>query len=151
MAISSMKVALVYGTTSSSLAQITAGTGSDIETLCIKDVPDLATSGDKDQIETTTLCDEMHKYIDGLINLPEDLTFTANYSPKLFAKLKELHEGQDAEIGYYFGVMIGSPDGSNGKFTFTAKVDVNLSGFGVGEVINMAVILKPTSEISFQE
>ena len=148
MAMSSMKVALVYGSSSSSMAQISAGSGQDVETLCIKDVPDLATSGDKDQIETTTLCDEMHTYIDGLTNLPEELTFTANYSPALFEQIKTLHDAQDDD-GYYFGIMIGDTSGSNGKFIFKAKIDVNLSGFGVGEVINMSVVLKPTSEIEF--
>ena len=41
--------------------------------VCIKDFPDLETNVEPDQIETTTLCDEFHEYIDGLKNYGECL------------------------------------------------------------------------------
>ena len=42
------------------------------------------TNGEKDQVETTTLCDTAHQYIDGLENLPDELEFTANFDNDLY-------------------------------------------------------------------
>lgn len=52
--------------------------------ICIKSFPDIDVSGNPDQIEVTDLCDEYHKYIDGLKNYADDLEFTANYDETLF-------------------------------------------------------------------
>lgn len=54
--------------------------------VCVKDFPDLDPHGNPDQIETTTLCDEYHQYIDGLKNYADDLEFTANYVESDFGK-----------------------------------------------------------------
>ena len=51
---------------------------------CVKDFPDIDPHGNPDQIETTTLCDEYHQYIDGLKNYADDLEFTANYDEAIF-------------------------------------------------------------------
>ena len=52
--------------------------------LCIKSFPDIDPHGNPDQIEVTDLCDEYHKYIDGLENYADELEFTANYDEALF-------------------------------------------------------------------
>lgn len=51
---------------------------------CIKDFPDIDPRGETDQIETTTLCDEYHQFIDGLKNYADTLEFTANYDEAIF-------------------------------------------------------------------
>lgn len=139
MALSSIHVALVHSTDGTTYTKVSSGN----EELCIKSVPDLDVGGNPDQIETTTLCDTMHQYIDGLKTLPETLEFTANYSPALFSALQALDEES------FWGIHIGDLAGTDGKFHFKATCEVRLSGFGVGEVIEMTVILKPKSEIEF--
>lgn len=139
MAIASMKVALVHSTDGKSYSKVSAET----EELCIKSVPDLEVSGNPDQIETTTLCDEAHTYIDGLKTRPETLEFTANYSAALLETLQGLHDES------YWGVYFGE-NGANGKVLFSAKCDVRVNGFGVGEVIEMTIILKPTTDFTFE-
>ena len=144
MAIASMKVALMHSADGTTYAKVSSGS----EELCIKEVPDLDISGNPDQIETTTLCDELHTYIDGLKTLPETLEFTANYSPALFSALQNLAD--ESYWAVWFGCdSNGDPDGHNGKVSFTAKCDIRISGFGVGEVVEMVVILKPTSTYTF--
>ena len=59
---------------------------------CIKSFPDIDTSGNPDQVEITTLCDEYHQYIDGLKNYADDLEFTANYDELVFSTLNSISE-----------------------------------------------------------
>lgn len=143
MAITSMKVALVNSSDGTTYSKVSSGS----EELCIKSVPDLDVGGSPDQIEITTLCDTMHQYTDGLKNLPETLEFTANYSKALFTALQALSE--ESYWGIWFGSdSQGEPDGHDGKFNFKAECEVRLSGFGVGEVVEMTIVLKPRSEIT---
>ena len=69
--------------------------------LCIKSFPDLDPHGNPDQIEVTDLCDEYHKYIDGLKNYADDLEFTANYDETKFGTydVKEYDSTADYAVG----------------------------------------------------
>ena len=72
---------------------------------CIKDFPDIDPNGEPDQVETTTLCDEFHQYIDGLKNYADALEFTANYDENTFLKInnasKQYNPSGDYSVGDY--------------------------------------------------
>lgn len=148
MALLTNKTALMHGTTSSNLAQITAGTGASEEKLCITEYPDLA-NGQPDQVEITTLCDDAHKYMDGLKNYAEEMAFTCNYSKALYEAVEQIVENQDEDNGDYWGVYFGDTTGTDGKFTFTGKLRLVANGGSNGEVRTMTLYIRPTSDITF--
>ena len=145
MAQTTMGVHIRYGGTGStpSWARVSHGTGDAKKYLCIKDFPDLD-NADKDQIEVTTLCDDAHKNIDGLENLPDELSFTCNYDEDLYGVLA----GYTAEA--WWGVQIGGGDDSAGTyviFELKATARMVLVGGGVGDALEMRLVLKPKSTI----
>ena len=116
---------------------------------CIKSFPDIDPHGNPDQVETTTLCSEYHENIDGLKNYADDLEFTANYDEAIFNTLNGFGTTQKA-----VEVLLcsGSDDttGANGKFSIAnAEIGVRLSGAGVGDVLEMTIVIKPKSAITF--
>lgn len=116
---------------------------------CIKDFPDIDPHGSPDQVETTTLCDDYHQYTDGLKNFADDLEFTANYDEAKFNTLNGFGTTQKAvEIL----LCSGNADetGANGKFSMTAcEISVRLAGAGVGDALEMVIVIKPKSAITF--
>lgn len=106
------------------------------DNLCIKDFPDMD-NPEKDQIEVTTLCDDIHKYIDGLDNLPEELSFTCNYDPD-FWYLLNLPRYRDTE--YWWGIKIGD---SGRVWYWKGTLRPVLVGAGVGDVLEMRIVCKP--------
>lgn len=115
---------------------------------CIKSFPDIDPHGNPDQVEITDLCSEYHEYIDGLKNYADDLEFTANYDEAKFNTLNALTTAQAVEILLCSGAS--DETGANGKFAMTqAEVSVRLNGGGVGDVMEMTIVVKPKSEITF--
>lgn len=137
-AISTQSIHLIYGgtTTTPTWGKITANN----KDLCIKDFPDL-NNADKDQIETTTLCDTAHTFIDGLDNLPDELEFTANFDNDLYDEI----ETKTAEA--WWGLQLGETSG-NPRWVFRATANAELVGGGVGDVLEMRVVLRPKSTIT---
>ena len=114
----------------------------------IKDFPDLG--GTPEMLETTTLSNGAQTYIPGIQSI-EGLEFTANYDKEDYTKLKAL-EGTATEYGVWFGGTAGTggeitPDGSEGKFTFSGYLTVHVSGGGVNEVVDMIITIAPSTEI----
>ena len=138
-------VHLRYGGTGSSpsWARISHGSGASQKFLCIKDFPDMD-NAQKDQIEITTLCDSVHKYMDGLDNLPDELTFTCNYDADLY----DVVAGYTAEAWWCVQIVGGDDSAdtyNNWKLKATARMI--LVGAGVGDVLEMRVALTPKSII----
>jgi len=127
-----------------------AGTGTDKyeQLCCIKDFPDLATKVEADQIEITTLCDEYHEYIDGLKNRGDDLEFLANYIKGTFDTINGL--SGTTQLALYFNTG-SSFDGDNGKFYFGGEVSARVNGGGVGDVVEMTIVVKLKEAISTTE
>lgn len=145
MAQITLGVHLRYGGTGStpSWQRIKHGSDASEKTLCIKDFPDLDNQ-QPDQVETTTLCDAIHTFIDGLGNLPEELSFTCNYDSDLYNVVARY----TAEA--WWGVQIGGGDDTAGTYpiwAFKAKARMVLVGGGVGDVLEMRVVLTPKSSI----
>lgn len=129
-----------------------ASGGSSYEKLIdIKDYPDLG--GEPEMIETTTLSDKMHTYVDGVQSF-DGLPFTANYSLDDYKKIKAL-EGAEHDFAVWFGgTGEGStltPTGSEGKFKFSGTISVYVAGGGVNEATNMTISIAPSTIIEPDE
>ena len=127
-----------------------SGTGTDKyeQLCCIKDFPDLDIKGEPDQIEITTLCDEYHEYIDGLKNHGDNLEFTANYVKGTFDTINGL--SGTTQLALYFNT--GSTfDGDNGKYYFGGEVSARINGGGVGDVVEMTIVVKVKEAVSTTE
>ena len=137
MAISTYKIFLMHSTDGSTYEKL----------LDIKDFPDLG--GAPEMLETTTLSDKMQTYIAGIQSL-DALEFTANYVKEDYDKVKEL----DGQTGY-FAVWFGggeaggtlTPTGSDGKFGCQGQPSVYVTGAGVNEVVEMKVVIAPSTPI----
>lgn len=114
--------------------------------LDIKDYPDVINP--PEQLQATTLSDEEHWYIPGVKDNGGNIEFTANYTASDFASVKAL-EGTEAHFAIWFGDNAGTPNGSNGKFSFKGFPYVAKKGGGVNEVSEMTVGVIPTTAITF--
>ena len=116
----------------------------------IKEFPDLG--GDPELLETTTLSDKMQTFIMG-IQTADGLAFPANYDKAKYAELKGL-EGQQLDLAVWFGGTetdgVVTPDGSDGKFSFSGELFAKVNGGGVNEVVGMTVTVAPSSPIEFE-
>lgn len=117
----------------------------------IKDFPDIM--GAPENLDTTTLSDNMRTYIPGIKSV-DTMEFTANYTKEDFNTLAAL-EGSEIEMAVWFGGTesdgVVTPTGSDGKFTFKAYVNVYVVGTGVNEVVSMKVVVTPSTVIVFSE
>lgn len=109
----------------------------------IKDYPDL--QGDPNMLDSTTLSDPAHTYIDDIDDTGGGLPFTMNYDWAVFKKLEAL-KGKEMYWGVWFGHSVGTdgtltPDGSRGKFQGKGKLRVVKSGGAVGAVSDMKAVL----------
>jgi hypothetical protein len=126
------------------------GTGETYEKLIdIKDFPDLG--GAPEMLETTTLSDKMQTYING-IQGSDALEFTANYTKTDFTTLKAL-EGTDTGYSVWLGVVdtlgVITPDGADGKFSFTGQLSAYPVGGSVNGVVEMKITIAPSTAIEF--
>lgn len=118
---------------------------------CIKSFPDIDPHGNPDQVETTDLCDEFHTYMDGLKNYADDLEFTANYDEAKFNTLNGIGTTKKA-VDILLCSGASDETGANGKFSMTdAEIAVRLNGAGVGDVLEMTIVIKPRSAITFTQ
>lgn len=125
------------------------GTGTPLtyaKLIDIKDYPDLIPA--PENLDATTLSDEMRVYIPGIKDNGGAIEFTCNYSASDFSTIKAT-EGTEGDYAIWFGDNAGTPDGHNGKFSFKGFPYVSKVGGGVNEVSEMKVGIIPTTEISF--
>ena len=106
--------------------------------LCdIKDFPDLGSS--PEAIDATTLSDAMEVFIQG-IKKSGQLEFTANYDDSVYDTLAALTGSEDFQL--WFGT-----DGISGKFSWTGTLSAYLVGAGVNAVVEMKVVITPSTAI----
>ena len=118
------------------------GTSSFKRLINIKDFPDLG--GQPEQLETTTLSNQMNTYCAGIQSF-DSLTFTCNYTYDNFSKVKTYC---DPNKTYSYAVFIGDDTaGEDGCFYFNATGNVFVSGGGVNEVVEMTITLSPATDI----
>lgn len=116
----------------------------------IKEFPDLGST--PPTLDTTTLSDNMHTYINDIADTGGGLEFNLNYSKEDYAKLSEI-SGKEKNYAIWFGGKdeqgTVTPDGSHGKFTFKGILSVWKKGGGVGAVQEMGISIAPSTVIKF--
>lgn len=116
----------------------------------ITSFPDLVPP--KDKIDITTLSDYMRVYINGIGDTASDMSFGANYTADNYSTVTDL-EGHQYEYAVWFGATGGqgeeTPDGHNGKFSWTGDISAGISGGGVNEAVGMTVSATPATVITF--
>ena len=104
----------------------------------IKDFPDLG--GAPDMLETTTLSDSAKSYIAGIKD-QQALEFTANYDADTMDDIADLTGTQDFQL--WFGT-----NGASGKFAFSGTISTYVVGAGVNEVVDMKIVIVPSTPIT---
>lgn len=126
------------------------GTAATVPTwsklICIDSFPDLGAP--PEQIDVTTLCDKFRHYIPGVTDTGA-LEFEAFYTAADFQTLKAL-EGTQTNYAVWFGGSDSTtPTGSNGKFSFTGDLRVNVMSGGVNDPVKMQITIYPSTDIAF--
>lgn len=117
----------------------------------IKSYPDLG--GEPEQLDTTTLSDNMTTSIAGIQSL-ESMQFDANYDKAKYAELKALEGKEEDYAVWYGGTGEGeslTPTGEDGKFSFKGQLSVFVAGAGVNAVRDMRITILPSTVITFEE
>lgn len=151
-----MKVELLYSATKpsavSAMTKIgySSTTGSAYDGVCIKSLPDLPLVEEKEQLETTTLCDDAHEYMDGIGVDRDDMEFTFNADKSEIDALKAVvaEETQADGKGGYYAIHFSKMGTSGTHFFFRAKMNFRINGAGVNEVVEGTIVLKRKSAIS---
>ena len=107
--------------------------------LCdIKDFPDLG--GAPEMLETTTLSDAAKTYIAGIQD-QQALEFTANYSATDYAAVNALTTTTPFTLE--FGAAA-----AGGTFAFSGTASAYIVGAGVNEVVDMKIVIVPSTPIT---
>jgi len=132
------------------LMQSTDSGSSYTKLVDIKDFPDLGNAPEK--LDKTTLSDPIRLHENGIQDI-DDLTFTTNYNKVDFTALKALEDNTDKYFAVWFGGSesggVATPDGSDGKFSFTGKPFTYVQGGGVNEIVDMQISIALSSPIVF--
>ena len=131
MAISTYPVALKYDSSANETSNWT-------DVCDIKDFPDLG--GAPETIQTTTLSDPSHTYIAGIKD-QQALEFTANYDEDDMDTIAGLTGTKKFQL--WFGAA-----GASGKFAWSGTISTYVVGAGVNEVVDMKVVIVPSTPIT---
>ena len=131
MAISTYPVALKYDKSANE-------TPSWDDVCDIKDFPDLG--GAPEMLETTTLSESARTYIAGIKD-QQALEFTANYDEDDMDAIALLTGTKKFQL--WFGAA-----GVSGKFSFSGSISTYVVGAGVNEVVDMKVVIVPSTPIT---
>ena len=128
---------------------ITSGSSTTWEKLCdIKDFPDLG--GAPNALDTTTLSDPAHTYIQDILDNGGNLEFNANYDLATYITL-EGYKGVEGQYAVWFGGTASgntvTPSGNLGKYEFDGYLTVWKKGAGVGAVQEMGIAISPSTPI----
>lgn len=109
----------------------------------LQEIPDLG--GESEAIETTTLADSAHMYINGILNYGDSLAFKFLYEPTQFQSLQAMVNSVDWKVEL--------PDGESGAVdtscSFTGKCSVKLDGVGVNSALTYTLSIKPESAMTW--
>ena len=115
----------------------TSSATSYTKVIDITSFPDLIPP--KERIDITTLSDYMRVYINGVGDTAEQ-TYGANYTADNYQTVSAL-EGNQYDYALWFGATgsAGSetPDGHNGKFSWTGDISAGVNGGDVNTAVGM--------------
>jgi hypothetical protein len=107
------------------------------ELLDLQEIPDLG--GEAESVEVTTLADEAHMYINGILNYGDSLAFKFIYVKEQFATLNALEGDQNWKVEL--------PDGAT--CTFKGACSVKLDGAGVNAALTYTLSVKPSTAMAW--
>lgn len=99
--------------------------------------------GEREQLETTTMDDDMQTFING-IQSSEAMSFTANYDSAKYDDLK-LIENATKHYAVWFG---NDGLGSAGKYKFDGQLSVSINEADVNAVVEMTINITPGTPIT---
>lgn len=101
----------------------------------LQEFPNLG--GTADSVEVTTLGDEAHVYINGLLSYGDSLEFKFLYEKAQFTELAALDGVQQWKVEL--------PD--NSSCSFSGECSVTMDGAGVNAALTYTLAVKPTSKM----
>lgn len=107
------------------------------ELLDLQEIPDLG--GEAESVEVTTLADDAHMYINGILNYGDSLAFKFIYVKEQFATLNALEGDQNWKVEL--------PDGAT--CTFKGACSVKLDGAGVNAALTYTLSVKPSTAMAW--
>jgi hypothetical protein len=122
-------------------------------------VPDLQEFGDmatadgaeRDKIEVTTLADDKHMYVEGLMSESEsdNIEFKLLYSEAAYVGFKSIieMEGTDGTSEYFLTIPSAN---KKAAFGIKGRTKIKVDGAGVNSAVTMTLTIIPTEPISFQ-
>ena len=120
----------------------------------LQEFGDMATSegAERDKIEVTTLADDRHVYVDGLMAESEsdDIEFKLLYSEtayQAFAGIANIEK--NGAISEYF-LTIPSGGSNKAAFGMKGRTRIKVDGAGVNSAVTMTLTIAPTEPITFQ-
>ena len=131
MAISTYPISLKYDSSANETPNWT-------DVCDIKDFPDLG--GAPDMLDTTTLSDSAKTYIAGIED-QQAIEFTANYDEDAMDAIALLIGTKKFQL--WFGAA-----GASGKFAFSGTISAYVVGAGVNEVVDMKIVIVPSTPIT---
>ena len=131
MAISTYPITLKYDSSATETANWT-------DVCDVKDFPDLG--GAPEMLDTTTLSQAARTYIAGIKD-QQALEFTANYDDGDMDDIAALTGTKKFQV--WFGT-----NGASGKFAFSGTITAYVVGAGVNEVVDMKIVIIPSTVIT---
>ena len=107
------------------------------ELVDLQEIPDLG--GEAESVEVTTLADDAHMYINGILNYGDSLAFKFLYVKEQFATLNALEGDQNWKVEL--------PDGAT--CTFKGACSVKLDGAGVNAALTYTLSVKPSTAMAW--
>ena len=103
----------------------------------LQEIPDLG--GEAESVEVTTLADEAHMYINGILNYGDSLAFKFLYEKAQFTELNGLEGDQQWKVEL--------PDGA--ACTFKGACSVKMDGAGVNAALTYTLSVKPSTAMAW--
>lgn len=144
-----------YGT----YLKVKASGDSDYKILCpIQDFPDLG--GEPEMLQTTTLGDKAHTYIEGIqsmdaLTFNTNLYFGAETEEGSFLYIKKTYDNTSASYDFCVD-FVQDPD-ATGKGTtllrasWTGQLSIWVTGGGVDEVVACTISIAPSTVINYEK
>lgn len=107
----------------------------DLELTNLQEIPELG--GSRESVEITTLSDDAHMYMDGILNYGDNIAFKFLYEKTQFTSLNALTGEQE--------IVVTLPD--NSTCSFNGACSVKLDGVGVNNALTYTLNVKPSSKM----
>lgn len=144
-----------YGT----YLKVKASGGSDYKILCpIQDFPDLG--GEPEMLQTTTLGDKAHTYIEGIQSM-DALTFNTNLyfgeetEEGSFLYIKKTYDSTSDSYDFCVDFVQDPDDAGKGttllRASWTGQLSIWVTSGGVDEVVACTISIAPSTVIKYEK